>query len=112
MPLSNLIDEFNEIKGGAVWETRKKSLFNSEIPDVVLLEKQINNSYFWVYRDSSFQIVFIHHGPGGERSLKIDLNKIDHHDGIRIVLGWSPDETVMKVSDVTSAPKAIIVNAR
>ncbi|MDA8097283.1 MAG: hypothetical protein RDV00_05130 [Clostridia bacterium] len=112
MPLSDLIDEFNEIKGGAVWETRKKSLFDIEIPEVVLLEKHLNKSYFKVYRDSDFQIVFVHNGPGGERCLKVDLHKIDHHDGIRIVLGWSPDETVMKVSDVTSAPKALIINAR
>lgn len=112
MPLGDLIDEFNEVKGGAVWETRKKSLFNREIPEVVLIEKQVNKSYFKVYRNSDFQIVFEHNGPGGDRRLQVDLDKIEYHDGIRIVLGWSPEETVMKVSDVTSEPKAIIVSAK
>lgn len=112
MPLGDLIDEFNEVKGGAVWETRKKSLFNREIPEVILIEKRVNSSYFKVYRNADFEIVFVHHGPGGERCLRVDLDKVEYHDGIRVVLGWSPEETVMKVSDVTPQPKAIVVSAK
>lgn len=111
MALGDLIDEFNEVKGGVVWETKKRSLFDKTIPEVVLVDKTVGKSHFRIYRNADFEFVFEHTGPFGERRLAVDLHRVDYHDGIRIVLGWSPEETVMKVSDTTLDPRAIIVTA-
>jgi hypothetical protein len=111
MALGDLIDEFNEVKGGVVWETKKRSLFDKNISEVVLVDKTVGNSHFRIYRNERFEFVFEHSGPFGFRKLAVDLNQVDYHDGIRIVLGWSPEETVMKVSDTTLDPRAVIVTA-
>ncbi len=110
MALGDLIDEFNEVKGGAVWETKKRSLFDQNIREVVLVDKIVGGSHFRILRNESFEFVFEHRGPFGKRVLRVDLHRVDYHDGIRIVLGWSPEETVMKVSDTTLDPRAIIVS--
>jgi len=111
MALGDLIDEFNEVKGGAVWETKKRSLFDQNVREVVLVDKIVGTSHFRILRNENFEFVFEHQGPFGKRVLKVDLHQVDYHDGIRIVLGWSPEETVMKVSDTTLDPRAIIVSA-
>jgi hypothetical protein len=109
MALGDLIDEFNEVKGGIVWETKKRSLFDKNVSEVVLVDKTVGKSHFRIYRNEKFEFVFEHTGPFGERMLTVDLHQVDHHDGIRIVLGWSPEETVMKISDTALDSRAVIV---
>ncbi|MBE0465914.1 MAG: hypothetical protein IBX71_01640 [Candidatus Desulforudis sp.] len=111
MALADLIDEFNEVKGGVVWETKKRALFDKNIEEIVLVDKMVGKSHFRISRNQNFEFVFEHRGPFGDRVLTVDLHRVDYHDGIRIVLGWSPEETVMKVSDTTLDPRAIIVTA-
>ena len=41
MALGDLIDEFNEVKGGVVWETKKRALFDKTISEVVLVDKTV-----------------------------------------------------------------------
>lgn len=97
----DMIDEINVKAGTLDWYTKNKKLLDKSVPEVVIIEKAVGDSFFKLVRNEKFQLVFTHQTPAFKRVATGDIEKVDYFDGIRIQLTWNPEESYMKIADTT-----------
>jgi len=105
----DMFDEYNVKAGTIDWYTKNKRLLDKSVPEIIIADKTVGDSLFQVYRNESFELVFIHRIGSVVRKAAADLNKVDYYDGIRVQLTWGPDESYIKVGDTTLEQNYFIV---
>ncbi len=107
----DMIDEINVKAGTLDWYTKNKKLLDKSVPEVVIIDKCVGDSYFKLVRNDKFQLVFTHRTPAFKRVAAGDIEKVDYFDGIRIQLTWGPEESFMKIADTTLEQNYFICKA-
>lgn len=107
-----MIDEINVKAGVLDWYSKNKKLLDKSEPEVVIIDKTVEDTYFNLVRNAQFQLVFRHKCPKFNRMAVADIEKVDYFDGIRIGLFWGPEETKLKVGDTTLEQNYFIVKAQ
>jgi len=107
----DMIDEINVKAGTLDWYTRNKKLLDKSVPEVVIIDKNIGDTYFRLLRNDKFQLVFIHRTGFFNRVAVGDIENVDYFDGIRIQLTWNPEESFMKIADTTLEQNYFICKA-
>ncbi|MFZ5633189.1 MAG: hypothetical protein ACOY40_10115 [Bacillota bacterium] len=107
----DMIDEINVKAGTLDWYTKNKKLLDKSVPEVVVIDKSVGDSYFKLVRNEKFQLIFTHQTPSFKRVAVGDIEKVDYFDGIRIQLTWSPEDSFMKIADTTLEQNYFICKA-
>lgn len=97
----DMIDEINVKAGTLDWYTKNKKLLDKSVPELVIIDKYVGDSYFKLVRNDRFQLEFTHQTPAFKRVAFGDIEKVDYFDGIRIQLTWSPEGSFLKIADTT-----------
>ncbi|MHB8156845.1 MAG: hypothetical protein ACYDEQ_05575 [Desulfocucumaceae bacterium] len=107
----DMIDEINVKAGTLDWYTKNKKLLDKSVPEVVVLEKTVGDTYFSLVRNEKFQLIFTHQTAFFKRVATGSIENVDYYDGIRIQLTWNPEESFMKIADTTLEQNYFICSA-
>ncbi|MHB8917612.1 MAG: hypothetical protein ACYC4H_06280 [Desulfocucumaceae bacterium] len=107
----DMIDEINVKAGTLDWYTKNKKLLDKSVPEVVVIDRAIGDSYFNLVRNEKFQLIFTHQTNAFKRVAVGDIEKVDYFDGIRIQLTWNSEESFMKIADTTLEQNYFITRA-